>query len=182
MEKARLSSRPLVPRDLPLLMDYWYGLSDSQLVNLGVALDKFPVRAQFEENIREQLSLPVAKRQSFAMIWEINGKASGHNNINSIEPGLKAKMHLHLWRSELQKKGLGCELLKISIPAFFKNYDLQYLLCEPYAHNTAPNRVLEKLGFTFVKKYTTIPGSINFEQEVNQWSLSREACNKICKR
>jgi len=32
---------------------------------------------------------------------------------------------------------------------------------------------LEKVGFTFVREYTTIPGSLNFEQSVKQWSLLR---------
>jgi hypothetical protein len=34
--------------------------------------------------------------------------------------------------------------------------------------------VLAKVGFTFVKKYVTVPGIINFEQEVNRWQMSRE--------
>ena len=48
------------------------------------------------------------------------------------------------------------------------------LICEPYAHNQAPNGILPELGFTKVKTYRTIPGAINFEQQVNRWELKRE--------
>ena len=37
----------------------------------------------------------------------------------------------------------------------------------------APNRVLEKAGFEFVKTDRTVPGPINFEQDVNCWHMSR---------
>jgi RimJ/RimL family protein N-acetyltransferase len=47
------------------------------------------------------------------------------------------------------------------------------LYCEPYANNVAPNRVLEKAGFEFVKTDRTVPGPINFEQDVNCWHMSR---------
>jgi len=40
-------------------------------------------------------------------------------------------------------------------------------------------KVLKKIGFTFVKKHTTIPGSLNFEQEVNRWKLTKEMFKKI---
>jgi [ribosomal protein S5]-alanine N-acetyltransferase len=39
--------------------------------------------------------------------------------------------------------------------------------------------VLAKVGFTFVKKYVTVPGVINFEQEVNRWHMSREHFAKV---
>lgn len=52
--------------------------------------------------------------------------------------------------------------------------ELKNIYCEPYAQNPAPNKTLAKAGFLFVKKYTTIPGYLNFEQEVNQWLMTQE--------
>ena len=69
------------------------------------------------------------------------------------------------------KKGLGLDFLKLTIPYYFKNFRLQKLICEPYAENTAPNSILKKLGFEFVRTYDTIPGWINFEQTVNRYEL-----------
>ena len=119
MEHQLLSSRPLEEKDLPVLMDYWYSLNDGQLESMGVDLEKFPKRKDFEANIRKQLSLPIKDRHSFAMIWEVNGQPVGHNSINFIEFGIKANMHLHLWNASNRQKGIGIELLKKSIPAFF---------------------------------------------------------------
>jgi RimJ/RimL family protein N-acetyltransferase len=56
---------------------------------------------------------------------------------------------------------------------FFRNPGLKKLYCEPYAENPAPNKVLSKLGFTFVKTYQTVPGKTCFEQYVNRWELLR---------
>ena len=59
----------------------------------------------------------------------------------------------------------------MSLSYFFKHLKLQKVVCEPYALNDAPNKTLKKAGFNFIKEYTTIPGSLNFEQPVKQWSL-----------
>ena len=63
----------------------------------------------------------------------------------------------------------------MTLPFFFENFKLKKLYCEPYALNAAPNKTLTKAGFNFVKKYSTIPGSISFEQEVNQWEMSYDS-------
>jgi RimJ/RimL family protein N-acetyltransferase len=62
----------------------------------------------------------------------------------------------------------------MTLPYFFQNFELKNLYCEPYALNPAPNKTLKKIGFQFVKQYVTIPGSLNFEQEVNRWELKFE--------
>src|SRR5665213_453769 len=69
--------------------------------------------------------------------------------------------------------------LRQSLKLFFDRLELQDLYCEPFALNPAPNAVLAKVGFTFVKKYVTVPGLINFEQEVNRWHMSREHFAKV---
>lgn len=82
-------------------------------------------------------------------------------------------MHLHIWDYMNRKKGFGAALIKKSLPFYFKNLKLQEVYCEPYALNPAPNKVVEKIGFTFIKQYLTVPGASNFEQMVNQWKLTR---------
>jgi len=71
-------------------------------------------------------------------------------------------------------RGMGSQLVKMSLPYYFEKMKLQTLFCQPYALNPAPNRTLEKAGFEFVKKYSTTPGAICFEQEVNLWKMERE--------
>lgn len=84
-------------------------------------------------------------------------------------------MHLHIWTSSNRKKGLGLPLLRMSIARFFEELELQQLICEPYAMNAAPNAILEKAGFRMEKEYLTIPGSMNFEQQVCRWVMERPA-------
>ena len=88
-------------------------------------------------------------------------------------------MHLHLWNSRLRKNGLGFELIKRSIPIFFKEFQLKTLFCEPYANNIAPNKTLIKLRFEFIKTYETTPGWINFQQMVNRYELSAEQLKSL---
>ena len=76
---------------------------------------------------------------------------------------------------DTRKKGMGAQLLEMTIKLFFENLKLKKLCCEPYALNPAPNKTLEKVGFSFVKEYITVPGSINFEQPVKRWEMTREA-------
>jgi hypothetical protein len=45
--------------------------------------------------------------------------------------------------------------------------------------NPAPNKTLEKIGFTFIKSHTCVPGYLNFEQEVNRWEMTHETFKSI---
>ena len=49
------------------------------------------------------------------------------------------------------------------------DFALRRLYCEPYADNPGPNRVLRRSDFRLVKRYRTVPGPLNFEQDVNQY-------------
>ena len=113
------------------------------------------------------------------MIWFYDGKAVGHSNISPIIFGEEAFVHLHIWDEEFRGKGFGWEWLRMSIPFYFKHFNLKKIFCEPNAQNFAPNRTVEKLGFDFVKEYTTIPGWICFEQPVKRWLLTREKFDSL---
>ncbi|MCR9153427.1 MAG: GNAT family N-acetyltransferase [Bacteroidetes bacterium] len=82
-------------------------------------------------------------------------------------------IHLHLRQSDHRQKGLGSMMVLKSVKHFFKHLKLKRIICEPYALNPAPNKTLQKLGFSFEKKHRCIPGTLNFEQEVNRYCLTR---------
>ncbi|MBL4663565.1 MAG: GNAT family N-acetyltransferase, partial [Flavobacteriaceae bacterium] len=175
MDKTNnLLVRPMEIQDIEILADYWLLSNPRHLVAMGVDLSKLPKRSELVTALREQLELPIDRKQSYALIWEENGTQIGHTNINQIIFGQQAYMHLHLWSNSNRQKGLGQKLVRRSLPFFFEHFDLQNLYCEPYVLNPAPNRTLQKLGFEFVKRHITIPGSLNFEQEVNLWMLTRK--------
>ncbi|OIQ16598.1 MAG: GNAT family N-acetyltransferase [Flavobacterium sp. MedPE-SWcel] len=172
MEEYNLSVRELEEKDVPLLADYWFTATAEHLNTMGADINKLPNRSDFEIAVKQQIELPYTEKKSYALLWELNGNAIGHCNVNPLVYGNDAYMHLHLWNTTSRHKGLGTALVKMSIPYFSNNLKLEKLYSQPYAKNDAPNRTLEKVGFIFVKEYITIPGTLNFEQPVKLWELN----------
>ncbi len=158
--------------DIEFMMDYWFGLDEEKLRRMGADISKLPSREEFSERIAHQMQLSYPEKKAYVLIAEVDGKPVGHCNLNPMNFGEQANMHLHIWNPSSRMKGYGREMVNQSLDFFFNKIELQELLCEPYAENPGPNKTLAKLGFSWIKKYTTIPGSINFEQEVNQWKMS----------
>lgn len=179
MPEANLSVRELRAGDIDALATYWLTADRAYLQGMGVDISKMPKREEWQQMLQEQLSTPLKEKKSYALIWEVDGKAVGHSNINKIVYGREAYMHLHLWSPEVRKKGYGVPFVRLSLPYYFSNYELQTLYCEPYALNPAPNRVLERAGFRLVKEYVTTPGWINFEQPVRLWEMTREEFERL---
>jgi [ribosomal protein S5]-alanine N-acetyltransferase len=134
---------------------------------------KLPERNKWLDALLADHDKPDGERDRFYLVWIFRGQRVGHSSINNIIPGIKANIHLHLWKSRLRRAGLGTEFVRRSAAFYFERFNLQKLVCEPSAENPAPNRVLEKLGFAFVRRYRTIPGVIAFEQDVNRYELRR---------
>ncbi|MCT4580348.1 MAG: GNAT family N-acetyltransferase [Flavobacteriales bacterium] len=169
----------LTEKEIPLIIQYWLRSSPEHLIAMGVDLEKVPTEEKLTKYLTEQISLPIKVKESYALIWLLDGKPIGHSNINEINFGKTAKMHLHIWEKANRQKGIGLELLKLSIANYFQKFNLQELICEPYAYNPAPNKTLEKLGFSLIEEYSTIPGSINFRQKVKRWQLTQQAFQNI---
>ncbi|MEP0264643.1 GNAT family protein [Dokdonia sp.] len=169
-----ITVREIQLKDVDLITDYWLKSDPDHLIQMGVDLNRLPKRNKLVEALTQQVNNSITDKKSYALIWELNGKQIGHSNVNNIEYGKVATMHLHLWESTNRKKGIGTELVKKSIPFYFEKLKIKKIICEPYALNPAPNRTLSNVGFEFIKKYRTIPGTLNFEQEVNRWELTEE--------
>ncbi len=174
MPTPTLSVREIEKSDIELLVRYWLESDEAHHAGMGVDPAKIPDEKAWRLMLSKQLNQPYKEKLSYCIIWEVDGKPMGHCNINPVVFGEEAFIHLHLWKSDIRKKGIGTELVKMTLPYFFNNMQLKKIYCEPYALNPAPNKTLPKLGFEFVKEYTTIPGAINFEQPVRRWELSLE--------
>lgn len=172
-KQMKLSVREMNKGDIEDFVQYWLNASDQYLLDLGVDLKKRPTREQIEKLVNDQIGVAMEKRKAYFLTWLYDNKSIGCSNLNQIEYGKRAFMHLHIWDYMNRKKGFGAALIKKSLPFYFKNLKLQEVYCEPYALNPAPNKVVEKIGFTFIKQYLTVPGASNFEQMVNQWKLTR---------
>lgn len=165
--------------DIEKVVDYFIYANDTFLKGMGADKNKLPKRAAWIQKITLELEKPYPKKKFYYMIWLLDNQPIGHSNVNHIKYGEEAKMHLHLWKPIKRKKGLGVKLLKLTIPYFFKNLQLEKLICEPYAENIAPNKTLKKLGFELVKTYKTTPGWINFYQTVHRYELTHKQLEAI---
>ena len=166
--------RPFSSREeYELMLDYFYKANDLFLRGMGVDRLKLPERDKWLEALLVDHEKPDGERDRFYLVWIFRGRRVGHSSINKILPGDEAFIHLHLWNSRLRRAGLGTEFVRRSAAFYFERFNLQKLVCEPWAENPAPNRVLEKLGFALVRRYRTIPGVIAFEQDVNRYELRR---------
>lgn len=166
-----LGVRPLEKKDITLIADYWLNAEASFLEVIGVDLNKMPKHEQFTAMLHKQLELPINQRQTYAVIWTLDDTPVGHSNVNPFTAGEEGTLHLHLWTTQTRRKGMGTELVKMSLQHYKEVLNLKKMVVEPYALNAAPNKTLAKLGFNFIKSYITTPGSLNFEQEVNRWEF-----------
>lgn len=176
-----LSVREMQKKDIPLIVRYWLKSDPDFLTGMGVDLDKVPKKEALTKMLSAQIETPIPEKTSYALIWMTGNEAVGHSNVNNITFGKEAFMHLHLWQPAHRQKGMGTALVKMSLPCFFEKLKLKTLFCEPYALNPAPNKTLEKVGFEFEKRYRTVPGYLNFEQEVNRWRLTEEQYRSFSK-
>lgn len=176
---VQLTVRELQEKDINAITDYWLHSDAEFLKGMGVDLAKLPTRQEWRALLTEQLQTPLPDKKSYCIVWEVEGNAVGHSNINKIVPGQEAFMHLHLWHADVRQKGYGTRLIHLTLPYFFKGYRLKTLYCEPYALNPAANRTLERAGFRPVKEYVTTPGWINFEQPVRLWQMTAEEFERL---
>ena len=171
MSPSKLAVRRFELDDIPLLANYWLQSDQAHLESMGVDIDKLPSREDFTHMLTYEHGLPIENRNSYCLIWDVNNKPIGHCNTNPTTFGEEAWFHTHIWSSTSRKLGYGGILLKMSIRRFFHDLELKKLIGEPFAKNPAPNRLLKKLGFSFIKEYETIPGSLSSTQLVNRWEL-----------
>jgi len=168
--------RPFSNRqEYELTLDHFYDTDADFLHGMGVDRLKLPPKNQWLDALLADHEKPDGQRDRFYLVWICRGERIGHSSINKIVLGVEASIHLHMWNAQLRKAGLGTEFVRKSAGLYFQRFNLKKLICEPFAENPAPNRALETLGFTFVRRYVTTPGPISFEQQVNRYEILRGA-------
>lgn len=170
----KLSVREIQADDVEKIVDYFLQADAEFLKGMGADKSKLPQREEWIKKLEFEFEKSFENKEFYYIIWLIDKQPVGHSNIHKIEVGNKATMHLHLWKNDKRKNGLGLKFLNLSLPLYFENFKLKKLICEPSAENVAPNKVLKKIGFELVKTYDTTPGWINFHQTVNKYEFSKE--------
>lgn len=173
----KISVREIRNNELHFIIDYFSNADTNYLLAMGADKRKMLGRKEWMLKLATDYDKPVNEKEFYYLLWLVDGEPVGHSNINKITFGNSAYMHLHMWEGTKRQKGLGSQFVERCILVYFKTFQLKKLICEPYANNPAPNKVVKKLGFKFIKTYETIPGGICFMQFVNKYELSRESFN-----
>jgi RimJ/RimL family protein N-acetyltransferase len=159
-------------RDYELMADYFCDGDESFLLGMGVDPHRLPDRREWLESLLLDHEKPDDAKDRLYLLWSYRSERIGHSSINKIIPGGEGHIHLHMWKAEFRKAGLGTELVRQSVAYYFGRFRLQKVVSEPFAANPAPNRVLEKLGFKLIRTYRTKPGITAYEQDVNRYELT----------
>ncbi|MBC2845427.1 GNAT family N-acetyltransferase [Winogradskyella flava] len=170
----KLNVREIQENDIEKIVNYFVNADAEFLKGMGADKSKLPKRENWIKKLESELKKPYKTKEFYYIIWLLDNQEIGHSNINNIEFGKSATMHLHLWNNAKRRSGLGLDFLRLTIPYYFKNFGLEKLICEPNAKNIAPNKVLKKLEFELIRNYDTTPGWINFHQTVNRYELKKE--------
>lgn len=160
--------------DYERMLDYFYDATGDFLRSMGVEPSLLPEREQWLQASLADHDRPDDEKDRFYLAWLVGAELVGNSSISHIEPSA-AHMHMHLWRPNLRRQGVGTEFSAQSVDYYFDRFGFRRLASEPFAANPAPNRVLTKLGFEFIKRYTTVPSTIALRQDVNRYETTREA-------
>lgn len=177
----KLAVREITLSDTGKIVDYFIDATPDFITGMGVEINKLPKKGAWIQTLKSELTKPYKEKKLYYIIWLLDEEVVGHSNINHIEFGKVATMHLHVWDKGLRKSGLGSKFLRMTIPLYFQNLKIEKLICEPYSQNIPPNRTLKKFGFDLIRTYETIPGPINYRQVVNRYELTKARFNEIIK-
>lgn len=154
-------------------IDYFHDSSDEHLQLLGVDRARLPGRDEWRASYAEDDARPIEERQSYSLLWELDGRVVGFSSAHPITYGHEAFMHLHILDPRQRRTGLGAELVRHSADHYFEVLRLERLFSEPNALNPAPNRTLQAAGFRYLFSHETTPGPLNVPQVATRWVLER---------
>jgi RimJ/RimL family protein N-acetyltransferase len=165
--------RPMRLDEVDVRIDYFHGASDDYLTYIGVDRDLMGSREDWRSYYEEDFARPLAERDTYNLVWELDGRVVGFSSVDEFEVGNEAFMHLHIVEEGRRRSGLGTEFVRLSVEEYFRTLQLRRLFCQPNAYNVAPNRTLQRAGFRYVFTAEMAPSSINFPQPITRWVLER---------
>jgi hypothetical protein len=117
--------------EVGIRIDYFHDSSDQYLLMLGVDRASLPSREAWRSSYEEDYARPIEDRESYLLIWELDGRTVGFSSTDRIVFGEEAFMHLHIVTTELRHQGYGTEFVKESARQYFRTLELERLFCEP---------------------------------------------------
>ena len=161
--------------EVPRVVDYFHTMDLATYDRLGVDANRVPAREEWIEMVQSDFDNPIKVRKHFYVTWLLDDHPIGHSNINDIQFSEQAFMHLHIWQPAARHQGHAQCFLRESVRIYFERFRLQRVYCQPKAENLAPQRALEKAGFSHVRTYHTTPGRLNVPQDVSLWMIEPSA-------
>ncbi|MCU1489068.1 MAG: uncharacterized protein JWM85_473 [Acidimicrobiaceae bacterium] len=172
-EPRKLVVREMGLSEVGIRIEYLHGATDAYLKQMGVDRARLASREEFLAFYEADYARPLRERLSYSLVWELDGETVGFSSTDRIVFGKQAFMHLHILSAERRAAGLGTAFVRESAKVYFEVLELERLFCEPNAFNVAPNRTLQRAGFSYLFTHETIAGSINFLQPMTRWMLER---------
>jgi RimJ/RimL family protein N-acetyltransferase len=155
--------------DFEVRIAYFHEATDEHLNRLGVDRSLLPRRDAWRASFEQNLARPLEERSEYGVVWELDGTLVGFSTVDQIRIGDEAHMHLHIIDPERRARGLGTEFTRLTAAHVCDVLRLERLYCEPNAFNAAPNRTLQKAGFTYVCSREGRPNPINTYQTTTIW-------------
>lgn len=92
-----ISVRESDRKDIKLIVEYFVNSDTELLKAMGADRSKLPDKKEWIEKLNQEFDKHNEEKEFYYIIWMINGEPVGHSNINNIEFGKSATMHLHVW-------------------------------------------------------------------------------------
>src|SRR5712672_977157 len=97
------------------MVDYFTQSADEFLRGMGIDPPKLPSRETWLAEVWEDHHKPEPEKDRIYLAWVYDGELVGHSSINKIRWGEEASIHLHLWKPQLRRKGIGAEFFRRSV-------------------------------------------------------------------
>lgn len=92
----KLTLRKIQIKDIENMVDYFV-LADIEFLNeMGANKSKLPQGAEWIKKLEFQLKKSCKTKEIYYFTWLLNRQEIGHSNINNIDFGKLATIHLHL--------------------------------------------------------------------------------------
>jgi RimJ/RimL family protein N-acetyltransferase len=170
---AAITVREMAPQDVDIRIRYFHDAPDEYLGLLGVERALLPRQDAWRDSYQMDYERPLPERENYALLWELDDEPVGFSTLDRISYGNHAFMHLHITQEPKRRRGLGTQFVVKSTNVYFDMFELKRLYCEPNALNVAPNRTLQRAGFTYLFSHDVVPGPINLRQVTTRWVLER---------
>jgi len=155
--------------DFDIRIAYFHEATNEHLDRLGVDRSRLPTPHAWRASFAENLARPLDERSEYGVVWELDRAFAGFSTADQICFGDEAHMHLHIVDSEQRGLGLGSQFVRLTATHLCEVLRLNRLYCEPNALNVAPNRTLQKAGFSYVRSRNCRPTPINTCQITTIW-------------